>query len=179
MKMKSLLLILSFAVMTVSCTSQVYLDPGTLTAAVEKKEFNYNATKAFPTNSDVIGVMNALPNGGGASRMLNLDPGYGFNLKKDLLSVSLPYFGRAFNISPADATKGGIQFESKDFSIRESKTGKGNTLLVISPNDQRTGYKFNLEIFKNGSAMLSVSSNDRQPISYDGNISVDNASVSK
>ena len=171
--MKSLLLIFSFALLTVSCGSQTYLEPTTLNSVIEKKEFDFNATKAFPMGGDVIGVLNSLPNSS-AGRILNLDPGYGFNLKKDLLSVSLPYFGRAYNSTPGDSSNGGYRFESKDFYIKQSTTRKGNTLLVITPKDQKMSMTFNLEIFKNGSAFLSVNSNDRQPISYDGNISVGN-----
>ena len=170
MKMKSLILVFSFALMITSCGSQIYLEPTILTAAIEKKEFNYNATKAFPMSGDVIGVINSLPNAGG--RLLNLEPGYGFNLKKDSFTVTLPYFGRAFNVNPGDINGGGIRVESKDFSVKQSATRKGTTLLVIKPNDQKENYVFSLEIFKNGSAMLSVNSNNRQPISYDGNISV-------
>ncbi len=159
--------------MTVSCGSQIYLEPTTLSSVVEKQEFDFNATKAFPTNYDVINVMNSMP-GSTGTRILNLDPGNGFNLKKDLLSVALPYFGRAFNASPGDAINGGLRFESKDFMVKQSTTKKGNTLFVITTLDQKESYVFNLEIFKNGSAFLSVSSNNRQPISYDGNISVAN-----
>jgi len=168
--MKSLILIFSLALMTVSCGSQIYLEPTTLNSVVEKKEFDFNATKAFPTNYDVINVMNSMP-GSTGTRILNLDPGYGFNLKKDLFSVALPYFGRAFSATPGDANNGGIRFESKDFRIKQSTTKKGNTLFVITTVDQRESYVFNLEIFKNGSAFLSVSSNNRQPISFDGNLS--------
>ena len=157
----------------VSCGSQVYVQPTVLSAAIEKKEFNFNATSAYPTSGDVIGVMNAMP-GAMASRMLRLDAGYGFNLKRELFSVYLPYFGRAYNVNPGDAANGGFRFESKDFAVRKSLTKKGNTLLNIIPNDQRANFVFNLEVFKNGSAFLSISSNDRQPISFDGNISVDN-----
>lgn len=171
MKMKSLILIFGLALMTVSCGSQTYLDPATLSSVVENKEFDFNATKAFPTNYDVINVMNAMP-GSTGTRILNLDPGNGFNLKKDLFSVYLPYFGRAFNVNPGDANNGGIRFESKEFTVKQSVGKKGNALFVITPRDQKESYVFNLEIFKNGSAFLSVSSNNRQPISFDGNISV-------
>jgi len=170
MKMKSLILIFGLALMTVSCGSQIYLEPTILSSVVEKKEFDFNTTKAFPTNYDVINVMNSMP-GSTGTRILNLDPGNGFNLKKDLFSVALPYFGRAFNATPGDANNGGIRFESKDFRVKQSTTKKGNTLFVITTVDQRESYVFNLEIFKNGSAFLSVSSNNRQPISFDGNIS--------
>ncbi|PZU80951.1 MAG: hypothetical protein DI529_16100 [Chryseobacterium sp.] len=168
--MKSFILILSFALMTVGCGSQVYLDPTTLSSVVENKEFDFNATRAFPTNYDVINVLNSMP-GSTSTRLLNLDPGYGFNLKKDLFSVALPYFGRAFNVNPGDTTKGGLTFESKEFTVKQSTSKKGITLFVITPRDQRENYVFNLEIFKNGSAFLSVQSNNRQPISFDGNIS--------
>jgi len=175
MKMKSILLIFGLALMTIGCgTSTTYLDQATLSSAIEKRELNYNATKAFPMdNNNINNILNSFPGSGGTGRLMNLDPGYGFNLKNDLFSVHFPYFGRAFNVSPADATNGGIRFESKDFSIKQSLTKKGNTLLVITPKDQKASYVFNLEIFKNGSGFLSVNSNDRQPISYDGNISVD------
>ena len=174
MKMKSIILRFSIALTTISCgTSTTYLDQSTLSSAIEKKEFNYNATKAFPLdNNNVNNILNSFPGAGGAGRLMNLDPGYGFNLKSDLFSVYLPYFGRAFNVNPGDINNGGIRFESKDFSVKRSQTKKGNTLLVITPKDQRANYVFNLEIFKNGSGFLSVNSNDRQPISYDGNISV-------
>lgn len=170
MKMKSLILIFSLAIMTISCGSQTFLEPTALSSVIEKKEFDFNATKAFPTNYDVINVMNSMP-GSTGTRILNLDPGNGFNLKKDLFSVALPYFGRAFNASPGDAINGGLRFESKDFRVKQSTTKKGNTMFVITTLDQKESYVFNLEIFKNGSAFLSVSSNNRQPISFDGNLS--------
>lgn len=168
--MRAIIVIISFALMTISCGSQIYLDPVTLNSAIENKEFDFNATKAFPTNYDVINVMNSIP-GSTGTRILNLDPGYGFNLKKEMFSVYLPYFGRAFSATPGDANNGGIKFESKEFTIKQSSTRKGNTLLVITPRDAKENYVFNLEIFKNGSGLLSISSNNRQPISFDGTIS--------
>ncbi len=156
--------------MTISCGSQVYLDPARLSSVVKNKEFDFNATKAFPTNYDVMNVMNSMP-GSTGTRLLSLDPGYGFNLKKDLLSVALPYYGRAFNVSPGDANNGGIRFESKEFTVKESMNKKGNALFVITPRDVNESYVLNLEIFKNGSAFLSINSNNKQPISFDGNIS--------
>ncbi|SHK13823.1 DUF4251 domain-containing protein [Epilithonimonas mollis] len=169
--MRTLIIMMGAFFAMLSCSSQVYLDPQTLASAIESKEFDFNATKAFPMGNDAINVMNSLP-GSNANRIMNLDPGYGFNLKKNLLSVYLPYFGRAFNISPADVNNGGIKLESKDFTVSQKATKKGNTLFVITPRDAKENYVFNLEIFKNGSAFLSVSSNNRQPISFDGNVSV-------
>ena len=157
--MRAFVLIISFALMTISCGSQIYMNPTNLKSAIDNKEFDYNATRAFPLDNN------------GLNNILNLDPGYGFNLKKDLFSVYLPYFGRAFSANPADTSNGGIRFESKEFTVKQSVTKKGNTLLVITPRDAKENYVFNLEIFKNGSGFLSINSNNRQPISFDGNIS--------
>ncbi len=170
--MRPLILLMAAVITMMSCTSQIYMEPAALTAAIQNREFNYNATRAFPLGNDATNILNSMP-GAGGNRIMNLDPGYGFNLKKDLFSVYLPYFGRAFNVNPADASRGGISFESKIFTITESKTRKGNTLLIVKPQDARENYVFNLEIFKNGSGFLSIQSNNRQPISFDGNISVD------
>ena len=169
--MKSYVITMLAFISLVSCTSQIYLDPSTLDATLEKREFYYNATRAFPMGNDAMNIMNSFP-GGNSGRILNLDPGYGFSLKKDSLSVYLPYFGRAFNVNPADANKGGLNFDSKVFTISETATRKGNKLLIIKPQDTRENYVLNLEVFKNGSAFLSIQSNNRQPISFDGNISV-------
>src|SRR6218665_1770601 len=169
--MRAFILMISFALMTINCGSQIYLDPVTLNSAIENKEFDFNATKAFPTNYDVVNVLNSMP-GSTSTRLLNLDPGYGFNLKKELFSVYLPYFGRAFSVTPGDANNGGIKLESKEFKIKRSTTKKGNPLLVITPRDERENYVFALENLKNGSGFLSINSNNRHPISFDGNISV-------
>lgn len=79
--MKKYLIILVISLFMMSCGSQVYVEPAALSSAIARKEFNFNATNAYPTSGDVIGVMNAMP-GAMASRMLRLDPGYGFNLKR-------------------------------------------------------------------------------------------------
>lgn len=167
--MKTFILMMGFALMTISCSTQIYLEPAVLESVVQQKEFKFNATKAFPTNGQVLGVMNSMSMGG-SSRLLNLDPGYGFVLDKDVFESHLPYFGRAYS-SQYNSNDGGIKFTSNDFSVNQSKTKKGNTLLVVKTNDLRVNYTFNIEIFKNGSSFVSIDSNDRQPISFDGNIS--------
>lgn len=158
------------ALALVSCSTQTFLTPQAMQSVIDKKEFDFNATSAYPMNNDAVNILNSLP-GAAAGRLLRLDPGYGFNLRKNLFSVYLPYFGRAYSSNPGYASNGGIKFESKDFTLKQSVTKKGNTLFIITPNDQNANYVFNLEMYKNGSAFLSINSNDRQPISFDGNIS--------
>ncbi|SKC00167.1 protein of unknown function [Soonwooa buanensis] len=57
----------------------------------------------------------------------------------------------------------------------KTQNKKGNWVVTINVNDQSNTPTFILEVFKNGSAFLSINANDRQPISYDGYISNLNA----
>jgi hypothetical protein len=126
------------------------------------------ATKANPTNSDVINVINSMPNASSV-RMLNLDYGYDVVIKEKEIMVTLPYFGRMYNPS-YDSSKNSYRFTSKDFSINKKQNKKGNWVYTINPKDAEGVRTIYLEIYRNGNAYLSIDSNDRQPISYDGYI---------
>ncbi|MBW8361777.1 MAG: DUF4251 domain-containing protein [Kaistella sp.] len=149
-----------------SCTSQTYMDPKSLENAISNNEFTFMAEKAIPTNYDVINIMNSMPNST-SSRILNLSSGYTVILKKSVLEVNLPYFGRSFS-SSRDSSNNGYTFTSKDFTVTKSAGKKGTTVVQIETNDQHAEKKIIIEVFKNGKALVSVNSNDRQPISYDG-----------
>jgi len=152
-----------------SCgTTQSYLDKTTLTQVIEQNEFTFMAQRANPLDTSANTIMNSIP-GGFANRVMNLDYGYTIVFKKDEVSVNLPYFGRAYT-APIDPRKTGFDFDSKDFNIKKSQGKKGSTVLNISFNDQNTVRKMIMEVFQNGKAYVSVESNDKQPISYDGYI---------
>ena len=55
--MRTFIVLVTAFFSVVSCSSQIYLDPSTLESAITNKEFNYNATRAFPMNSDVNNVL--------------------------------------------------------------------------------------------------------------------------
>ena len=124
------------------------------------------AERANPTHFDVINVMNSMPNGN-SSRMLDLDYGYTMVLKEKELDVTLPYFGRMFNPS-YDTSKNSYRFTSKDFTLSKILNKKGNLVYTISPKDVDHVRVIYIEVYKNGSAYVSIDSNDRQPISYNG-----------
>ncbi len=152
-----------------SCSSsQNYLDKETVTLVIEQNEFTFMAQRASPLDTSVNTIMNSIP-GGFANRIMNLDYGYTIVLKKEEISVYLPYFGRSYS-APIDPRKNGFDFESKDFNIRKETGKKGSTILNISFNDQNTIRKMIMEVFPNGKAYVSVESTDKQPISYDGYI---------
>lgn len=169
--MKNILKIASalcFFLIMSSCSSQNKIPSAKVNALLESGEFTFMAERANPTNFDVINVINSMPNAASA-RILNLDYGYTLEFKKDEIVANLPYFGRMFT-STFDRDKNSYRFTSKDFTINKSAGKKGSTLYAITIADQPNLRKMNLEIFNNGKSYLSVSSTDRQPISYDGYI---------
>lgn len=149
-----------------SCSSQTNVDSKIVAEITTNNQFTFMAERANPTNFDVINVMNSLPNGA-SSRMLNLDYGYTIVLKENEIDVTLPYFGRMFNPS-YDTSKNSYRFTSKDFDLNKIQNKKGNWVYTIKPKDLDNVRLINLEIYKNGKAYVSIDSNDRQPISYDG-----------
>ena len=95
---------------------------------------------------------------------------YGIEIKKGVMEVTLPYFGRAFTSSYGNSDNS-YRFTSKDYAVTKTQSKKGNWVYKIKPNDVKHVSDINIEIFKNGKASTSIRSNDRQPISYDGYIS--------
>ncbi len=166
----SLLMVFGFLFFFQSCASQGSLDSKTVETLVDSQEFTFHAQRANPTNYDVINVMSSMPNAT-MTRMLNLDGSYTIEVSKNNLDVALPYFGRLFNPTYGNTNDNSYRFTSKDFTVSKSQNKKGTWIVRIKPNNVRTVDEIIIEIFKNGKAFVSMRSNDRQPITYDGYVS--------
>lgn len=167
----SLIFIFGFLFFFQSCSSQASLDSKTVDALVSSQEFTFHAQRANPMNYDVINVMNSMPNST-SMRILELNgDDYSITINKTNLEVVLPYFGRVFNSTFGDRDKNSYRFTSKDFTVNKAQNKKGNWILKIKPNDTRNVDEIIIEIFKSGKAFVSMRSNDRQPITYDGYVS--------
>lgn len=103
----------------------------------------------------------------GVSRYLTGE--YTLKVTKDTVAAYLPFFGRAYT-APLNASEAGIEFVSKDFEYQKKVTKRGNYEIHIVPRDIRNSYQFFLTIFKNGEATLSVSSIQRESISFYGTV---------
>ncbi|NML69620.1 DUF4251 domain-containing protein [Chryseobacterium sp. RP-3-3] len=166
----SLIFIFGFLFLFQSCSSQGSLDSKTVDTLVDSEEFTFYAQRANPMNYEVINVMGSIQNAP-STRMLQLDGlSYTIVLKKNNLEVTLPYFGRLYNASYNTANNS-YRFTSKDFTVNKSQNKKGNWTLKIKPVDVRNVDEITIEVFKNGKAFVSMRSNDRQPITYDGTVS--------
>ncbi len=121
---------------------------------IDSKRFLFVAQSAIPMS--------------GRTRQLTSE--YGLTLKNDTLESFLPYFGRAYN-APIGSTDEGIQFKSYKFDYGLMETKKGRWEISLQPKDVDDSYRLNLSISKSGYATLLVTSNSRQPITFQGYIS--------
>lgn len=177
--MKNLINILSTAFLFIlinSCSSTASIPSAKVAELLRNGEFTFMAERALPSNYDVVNVMNSLPRSS-SSRMLDLDYGYTIVLKKSELRVELPYFGRMYNPS-YDTSNNSYRFTSKDFTVSQQTGKKGSSVYTILTKDQPNIRRIMMEVFSSGKTYVSIDSNDRAPISYDGYL-MENETVKK
>jgi hypothetical protein len=124
-------------------------------SAIESKRFAFRVQSVMPT--------------GGAIRQENW-VGYGIRVAGDSLIADLPYFGRAFTAPVGNG--GGIRFTSTEFEYAVKNRRKGGWEITIHPKDATDLRQFVLTVSEAGNATLRALSNNRQPISYNGNVAV-------
>lgn len=88
-----------------------------------------------------------------------------FNLENAV--GDLPFFGRAFNIGYG--SEGGIKFEGRPENIKIEEKKKSYIIKTTVKGKEDT-YDLIFSVFYDGGTILSVNSNKRASISYDGNI---------
>lgn len=94
---------------------------------------------------------------------------YDLKITPDSLISNLPYYGRAYS-APIDPSSGGINFTSTSFDYTSKVRKKGGWDVIVKPKDGKDVQQMFLSVFENGSATLQVTSNNRQPISFNGNV---------
>jgi hypothetical protein len=121
--------------------------------SVTQQEFTFTAESATPL--------------GGRYIILNYP--YSFKITGDSIQCYLPYYGRAY-IAPYSPQDGPLTFTSTDFIYQVTKSDGKKQELTIETKDRTYNNKFFFTIFSNGTAQLQVTSNDRQPINFQGRI---------
>ena len=102
-------------------------------------------------------------------RVVQLNTDYDLKVSPDTIQSYLPYFGRAYS-APIGESGGPMDFVSKDFEYARKARRKGGWDISIMPKDGKGVREMFLVVFENGSASLRVTSNNREPISYNGYI---------
>ena len=102
----------------------------------------------------------------GGSRQLTSE--YDVRVLGDSVVSYLPYFGRAYSVTYGEP--GGLDFTSTKFDYEVNHRKKGGWDVTIKLTDTRDVQQLNFTISENGYATLQVTSNNRQPISFNGYI---------
>lgn len=112
-----------------------------------------------------IDVDRALPMGG---RSVNLTTPYSFEMRGDSAISYLPYFGRAYSVPYGGGD--GMRFEKSvtDYSCSFNKKGTAQIKFVTRANEDT--YRFNIQVFANGSATINVTPTNKQSITYQGEL---------
>lgn len=143
---------------------------------VQSHTFYVEVTDAYPTgNSSVTlrtkdGVTKTL----GAEGHISLSNNRGELILIDsVASAHFPFFGRAYSHTPGE--DGGFEFNKQRLNPEMTVVNKRKKQFITykfsvrSSNDQ---LQFQLEIYANGSCNVSITSNNRAPISYTGKLTV-------
>ena len=156
------LIIITLSVLLYSC--------GTSKSAAEKAD----ATKLLDNhieNTDFQFIANhAYPQG---YQSIHLTSSYSVKVTPDTVKAYLPYFGRAYR-APMNSSEGGIKFESTSFESKVLMGKKaGEWYVTINTKDTPSPITLNFHLWNNGTGHLNVTNQDKQSISFQGDI-IDN-----
>jgi hypothetical protein len=146
------LVIASFGCSSTKKTEGSAVDPK-VNDMLNNQSFTFRANQVIPT--------------GGRTRQL-METFYTLTVNDRKVMADLPYFGRSFNATMG--SDGGIKFTSTNYDLTKSDRNKGGWDIRIVPKDVTDIRELNMTVFANGTASLIVNSNNRQPITFQGNI---------
>lgn len=96
---------------------------------------------------------------------------YSLRIKSDSVIGLLPYYGQSYS-AQINVTDGGLKFSSAKFDYDFVEKKKGKCEITIRPKDDRTVQVLYLTVFSDGGAQLQVSSSNREPMTFNGYVSV-------
>ena len=129
----------------------------------KRDEIAQQAREIIDSNHYKIDVDRMLPMNGNSR---TLTSSYSLEIRNDSVISYLPYFGQAYSI-PYGGGKGLIFDEAlSEYTAKYHKKGKVEIKFTVRTDEDR--YTYRITIFPNASASISVNSNNRQPISYQG-----------
>lgn len=112
-----------------------------------------------------IDVDRALPMGG---RTVNLTTHYSFEMRGDSAISYLPYFGRAYSLPYGGGD--GLRFEESITDYQSTFEKKGTARIKFVTRTKEDTFRFDVQVFSNGSAIISVTPTNRQSITYQGEV---------
>jgi hypothetical protein len=135
-------------------------------SAVQAQDKNENLKASLDAKRFSFEVRTVLPTSGSARQVGG--SGYQLKLQGDSLRSYLPYYGRAYSASMG--SDAGYTFTSTKFDYTITDRKKGGWQVSIKPKDVPDVRELLLTVSENGAAVLQAMSNNRQPISYNGDV---------
>ena len=132
----------------------------------EKKEQKKEAVKKLIESENYkIDVNTAMPMRG---RSIPLTSSYSLEIRNDSVISYLPYYGRAYSIPYGGGD--GLNFKAvlKEYSMEMDK--KGNAVIEFIARNPEDRYEYRVKVFPNGSASIDVNMQNRQSISFQGEL---------
>ena len=131
----------------------------------KKSEIARQVRQAIDSNHYKIDVDRMLPMSGNSKTLTST---YSLEIKNDSVFSYLPYFGKAYNI-PYGGGKGLIFDDTlSEYTATYNKKGKVEIKFTVRTDEDK--YTYHIQIFPNASTSISINSNNRQPINYQGEL---------
>lgn len=80
----------------------------------------------------------------------------------------LPYFGRAYSLPYGGGD--GMRFEESITDYQSTFDKKGTARIKFVARTKEDTFRFDMQVFSNGSAIISVTPTNRQNITYQGEL---------
>lgn len=143
-------------------------DQATTAKIVEAKTYTFVARSVTPLNTqDISSVMSKMP-GAMQGGVINLtETYYEVKVTPDSVVAFLPYYGRSFS-APINQDDAGVKFTSKKFNYKSTKGKKRGWDTLIETKDAKESYRLAFNISDNGYVTLSLNSNNKQSVTYQG-----------
>ena len=123
-----------------------------ISKAICNRDFKINVQTAHPTR--------------GMSVTLTAD--FNIRVKSDSVVSYLPYFGRAYNVPYGGGKALNFSGVTQDYKITQPKRDKMH--MEFSVKNEEDMYKFYIDVFDNGKASINVMPQQRERISFNGEI---------
>ena len=175
--MKKLALLILFLSLGLGLTAQKSKDQKkseTLDELVTSKQFQIESQWARPqggTTINSLAASNLQPPGSSGNR-INLIGNYNFlQMDGETISVILPYFGERQVGGDHYSGNTGIEFEGTPRNLVIERNEKKKSYEISFDIDKGTEtFQVNIELFKNMKSNITINSNQRFVIRYDGKV---------
>ncbi len=165
MQTKITLMVVLFSLISLVCLSQ---EKSKKELREEKKIEKQNQTEAMVNAREFVFVGRTANSSGMKSISLASNRNY-VKFQPDMIESEMPFFGKAYG-AVGYGGDSGLKFKGKpeEFTAKKGKKNYQVDAVVKGTNDN---YRLSLNVGFEGSATLTITSNNRSPISYSGQIS--------